>query len=163
MAHPDVLALQHLLATFPWREYSYKYGRWQPVEQWWDPHGLLPMKWGRTYDTFQLLDPNSGQPIGELRSRGKLSRPAGRLWFAGDPRVAGVYTPAGDGTRDRWLVTSRFVSEKQAREAAPTMRPSEIPAIDPGPYRERMSEKKWPWVVDQPTKPTEQIRAVTHR
>lgn len=65
-----------LLAAHPWQRYNYRYGRWQSEESLWK--GLLSFGVWETYhrerntDSFQLLDPYTGNPgwANSMRRRG---------------------------------------------------------------------------------------------
>ncbi|HWE92301.1 MAG TPA: hypothetical protein VG317_22740 [Pseudonocardiaceae bacterium] len=166
MGREDALRIQNILAHYPWREYGYKYGRWQRVDT------LLNTgyKWGQVFESFVLVDTTSGQEIGELTAEGlslfKLAKFSGKLWFAGEPTVAGVYSPAGDGVQDLRFVRSPFIEQKAVKEQALAMRPGHnppLPQATPGATAKLTPEetqKRWaapytrgPWIVDHPDKP----------
>lgn len=150
-ARAEALRVRNLLAHYPWHEYAYKYGRWERTDRFLS-YFYSVMKWAKSYDTFQLIEPASGRPIAEMYAPSiRLKKYSGRLWFAGDPRIAGVYTPVGDGTQDLWFASSRFVDVTAARTAALTLRPGELPPIDLVPYHDRAEQ--YPWVADHPNKP----------
>ncbi len=102
-----------VLAAYPWQRYNYRYGRWQADGILW--RALITFdvwesyKWRPNHDSFQLLDPYSGQRIGEFISDAEFKRdgtlshelpdviaaPGGTLEFAGNPASIGVYRPTG--------------------------------------------------------------------
>jgi hypothetical protein len=102
-----------VLAAYPWQRFNYRYGRWQASIIFW--RALITFDawesytWQRADDSFQLLDPHSGQAVGEFFSRAWLRKvsatppnesevldePGGTLDFAGDPGSLGVYRPPG--------------------------------------------------------------------
>jgi hypothetical protein len=163
--------MQNILAHYPWREYGYKYGRWQKV-------GTLLSDitagetWGKVFNAFVLVDLVSGQEVGEMTAAGvdgfPLVKYSGSLWFAGEPAVAGVYTPAGDGVRNLKFVRSPYLHLPSVNDHALVMRPGfnpELPRSVPGlnprlkydpnnKYRDdSYAKQKGPWVVDHPEKP----------
>lgn len=97
-----------------------------------------------------------------------LVKYAGRLWFAGEPTVAGVYTPAGDGVRDLRFVRSPHLHLKSVNDHALVMRPGynpesprSVPGLNPrskydpnNKYRDdRYATQKGPWVADRAESP----------
>jgi hypothetical protein len=150
--------IQHILAQFPWREYPYRYGRWQRAQRIVDL-GFPSFKWSRTYDTFQLLDPASGRPIAELTAdNATLPAPSGTLRFAGDPRVAGVYTPTTGGTppaHDLRLALSAFADRATALDEALRITPGRGAAIGSQRFNDQLlaDDDRRPWIAEQPGKP----------
>lgn len=145
----------HFLAYFPWREYEYKFGRWQRVARWWwDTHEFFAKKWVQTFDGFQLLDPQTGQEFAEMAPpQPELFQQSGRLWFAGDPMAGGVFSPAGDGRREVHFVWKRGIWLGEARTITEQvgLKSSARGISEPG----RGRPVGWaPWLVDQPIMPT---------
>lgn len=148
--------VRNVLASFPWQEYSYKYGRWQRVgallDLWWERY-----KWSKTYDTFQLVDRASGRVVGEFLAAGtKLAKYGGTVWFAGDPAIAGVCSPTPDVAEPNWLVISAFADQKTATEQLDQLRPGAAMWLPPGPVGRLAESPDAPWVADHPAKPARQ-------
>lgn len=144
--------VRNVIATFPWQEYDYKYGRWQRVR------ALLELgeryKWSKTYDTFQLVDRVSGRAVGEfLAARVKLAKYGGTVWFAGDPAVAGVCSPTPDDAAPNWLVISAFADQRAAAEQLDQLRPGVAMWLPPGPADRLADSPDMLWVADHPDKP----------
>jgi hypothetical protein len=153
LSRNEQAGIANILAHYEWRDYDYKYGRWGPEEKLWTFPGWSAKKWAETYLTFQLIDLASKEPVGELRALlGTLQKHSGRLRFAGDPAVAGVYAQAADGATPR-LTVSTLVSTNSGLAAALVMRPGHVPATDP-PRREAIVlDDRYPWIADHPEKP----------
>lgn len=147
--------LWHFLAYFPWREYDYKFGRWQRVARWWwDTHEFFAKKWVQTFDGFQLLDPQTGQQFGEMAPpQPELLQQSGKLWFAGDPMIGGVFSPAGDGRRELHFVWVRTIQLGAARKLNTLVSFSSAPRGLSEASR-GLPVGGAPWLVDHPTKPT---------
>ncbi|WP_189082057.1 hypothetical protein [Mangrovihabitans endophyticus] len=117
-----------VLAAYPWQRFNYRYGRWQADVILW--RALITFeawesyRWRRDTGSFQLLNPHSGERVGEFYSREYLrskamppgdepdvvAEPGGTLEFAGDPGSVGVYrTPGGDASTLRFSWTPRLI------------------------------------------------------
>jgi hypothetical protein len=159
----DLERIRHILGRYPWREYRYRYGRWQRTQRIVDL-GFPSFKWARTYDTFQLLDPVSGRPVAELVPRQRnLEPPGGVLWFAGDPGVAGVYAspspspggaPPGDGA-GLGLALSAFAGEREAFAEAMQLDPHRASPLGGQRHQGQLlaDDERRPWLADQPGRP----------
>jgi len=146
----DIATVRTVLARFPWREYQYKYGRWEWVDRLFD-FGFPLKKWARTYDTVLLLDPVSAQPAGELRAdRVKLRKYSGTVRFAGDPRVGGVLSTTGE---DIQFLATPFMGRGEVMSQLQVLRPGGTPPPDFVRYLREPPAKNRPWVADQPSKP----------
>lgn len=165
----EALRTQNILAHYPWREYGYKYGRWE-WEQTFFSIVATRYKWAHAFRSVALVDP-AGRELGEMTSyrieSSDLVKFSGRFWFAGEPTIAGVYSPVGDGVEKLNLVWSRLLVSKAAQDYALIMRPGAQPALphaDLRPSGSSSASKKHmdsmggrsigPWVVDHPVKPT---------
>jgi hypothetical protein len=164
----DARRMQNILAHYPWREYDYKYGRWEWEETFFSIVATR-YKWAHAFESVALLD-QAGREIGEMTSLQTdlpdLVKFSGRFLFAGEPTIAGVYSPVGDGVEKLNFVWSRLLGGKVAGNYALTMRPGDHPAlpqIDLRPPGMAAASRKhldsmggWPigpWVVDHPDKP----------
>jgi len=156
----DRVVLLNLLAQNPWREYTYKVGRWERVrpEPWefWRRASDEQYDWKRTYRAFQLLKPDTGAPVGEYRAerRIRLAAPSGSVWVAGDLRTVIAYSPTADGLRTVDLALYRRAPKWDALEYGRTMRPGIAPRFALVPYLESFPYRRSTWLADRPTKPT---------
>jgi hypothetical protein len=170
ISRDDALRMQNILAHYPWREYGYKYGRWEWEETFFSVVATR-YKWAHAFRSVALVDP-AGTELGEMTSSttettSDLVKFSGRFLFAGEPTIAGVYSPVGDGVEKLNFVWSRLLQGKTVENYALTMRPGDHPALPQIDLRQTVSaaaSKKhldsmggWPigpWVIDHPDKPT---------
>jgi len=153
--YAELKRIWHILSQYPWQVYPYRYGRWQRVQRIIDL-GYPSFKWNRIYDTFQLLDPSTGRPIAELTARScTLPKPSGVLRFAGDPHVAGVYTPATGGNDALRLALSAFADEKVIFAEALQIRPGRSTTGDSHRHNGQLlaDDERRPWIADHPDRP----------
>src|SRR4051795_6599250 len=67
-----------LLAAYPWQRLNYRWGRWEAEVTFWK--ALITFElwesyhWARNEETFQVVDPHTGQRLGELFAQQKLRR-----------------------------------------------------------------------------------------
>ena len=166
----DDLRIQHILANYPWREYGYKYGRWEWEETIFSSVIVTRYKWSRSFRSVELVDPG-GRELSEMTSfwteLPALCKYSGRFLFAGDPAVAGVYSPLGDGVEKMCFVYNRTLAVKEVKEYALVMKPGvahpALPEADLRPQSWSLASRKhkermggWPigpWVVDHSDKP----------
>lgn len=158
----------HVLANFPWQEYGYKYGRWQR-EGFFEGTNLdfIPLKWmtwERHDGTVLLTHPANGQPVAEVIGQYlRITGPAGRLLFAGDPNYAGILNVVTGGRRHLSLVGSLMLAPwvngrpgptaEQANAAAQALVPGQRPPVrlfDPDP---EWTARLGPWFADHPKRP----------
>ncbi|HEX4226851.1 MAG TPA: hypothetical protein VHZ97_31090 [Pseudonocardiaceae bacterium] len=145
--------LRNVLACYPWREYRYKYGRWQHRAALLDL-GSQRYKWAKTYDTFQLVEPETGRAVGEFLADGvRLAKYDGTVCFAGDPDIAGVCSPTPDDAAPNWLVISAFADKRAATEQVTQLRPGATMWLPSGPTGRLDDSSHAPWVADHPDKP----------
>lgn len=146
--------LANILAHYPWRQYRYKYGHWRREQRLWDLLDLFEYKWGKLYEAFQLVDPVSGRPLGVLWPLDiKLPKPAGTVWFAGDPRVAGVCRLTDSPDAKVHYTPSRLVTKEEELARASVMRPGDPPGPEAIRHDERLAQDKTPWIADIPNRP----------
>jgi len=159
----------YFLERYAWQEYPAKCGRWRRVDA---PDALTgdtnvsgpwtKKAWTVDYSWLLLFDPTSRQPIAvhlvgwptEQRN-GQLVAPVGgqttSVWFAGNPRLCGLFTSVGDGHSAffgfrlgerglrRWEGPQHF--EQLAAQAAAK------------PFADAQSAEYGPWLADQPEAP----------
>jgi hypothetical protein len=153
----------NVLANYPWREFGYKYGRWQRVLVVEELGGLIPWRsWERKSTTLLLTDPRTGQEVAEVEGLAtRVQAPAGRLLFAGDPAYAGVVSAVRDGERSIFIVGNirlghpegvQGIAEK-ARDLTKAMVPGRPPPAQLHPLPESSLRHLGPWVADHPEKP----------
>ena len=158
---------KYILERFAWQEYPVKLGRWSKVS---DPKSLnahtaldgLTNRWVWKADLRQvlILDPATRRPL----CRYEVKWPDDQdwatpqltsLWFAGDLRFGGLFTPVGDGRRT--AIGARREVPLGALETAAKMeqyaakfiaKPFKAPD-DPNTTGE-------PWIVDHPAEPEPQ-------
>lgn len=95
---PDIWTV---LAAYPWVRLPYRFGYWKPDYSWWA--GLITLglwynyHWVRGDRTFQFLDRQTNQPIGEFFKlpNAQLDMPRGEVLFAGDVNSIGVVWQVG--------------------------------------------------------------------
>jgi hypothetical protein len=159
-ATADLPTMRYLLAQYPWQQMPYRIGRWVWAEC--DIGSNISwFRWYRTYDTFQLLHPGTGMPIGEFAVRGKsfLRPPGGMLWFAGDPVVAGTYLPdGGDLQKIRLAVTLELPKSEALREVV-RLEPGRQYMGLPLPFLHLPAiDERRPWLAHQPERPPKRRR-----
>lgn len=59
----NALRMQNILGHYPWREYGYKYGRWQKVGTFFNQI-TDGYKWGHVFQEFALVDLATGARSG---------------------------------------------------------------------------------------------------
>lgn len=153
MANTTESRVRNVLACYPWQEYDYKYGRWQRVRALFDL-GVPRFRWKKTYDTFQLAERGTGRVVGEFVAADvKLAKDSGTVWFAGDPAIAGVCSPAPDDAVPTWLVVSAFADRRAATEQVDQLRPGGALWLPVAPTGRLTESSNAPWVADHPHKP----------
>jgi hypothetical protein len=151
----------NILANFPWREYGYKWGRWRrkpvidelPFIPWYD--------WYEVHETLLLTDPRSGREVNEVNGIViKAQKPAGRLFFAGDPHYAGVVNTVVDGERHMYIVGSVRLAglndtktSELARDLSKVMVPEHPPQANLLTLAQAYLDTLGPWLADHPEKP----------
>lgn len=165
----------YFLERFEWREYPAKCGRWHLGEAgsftltggsnlsgpW------TKMDWSPDYRWVLLLDPASRQPIAahivndwwvedpKARQVVPVANGVTSFWFAGNPLLGGMFTPAGNGHRAVFGYRSghsevaNFVNwtsgparfEQLAAQAASWT------------YTDKVASEFGPWLADQPQQP----------
>lgn len=150
----EALALRNILAHYPWTNYHYKYGRWESVNKLFD-FGYPRYKWSKTFHVFRLIDPATGQPVGEMVARGGLTAPSGTLRFAGEPSFAGAYIATPGDPAAVHFTWSSFVKGRATVEAAQRLRPGQVPMSERAAQRAWMAPEpaRGPWIADHPDKP----------
>jgi hypothetical protein len=102
-----------LLSRYAWQEFPVKYGCWALSETGVTGGTNLSGPWTKRsytpdYSWILLLDPGSGRPVarhwidtgfdGGLTVKDAPFPPgAASIWFAGDPRAFGMFSPVGNG------------------------------------------------------------------
>jgi hypothetical protein len=106
--------LTDVLSRFAWQQYPVKYGCWTLKETGLTGGTNLSGPWTKRaytadYSWILLLDPNTGRPLAKHRidtafEGGALvkavpfkTQGTTAIWFAGDPRAFGLFSPVGDG------------------------------------------------------------------
>ena len=151
--------IRSILAVYPWQRLNYRYGRWESAQTFWKAIITLDVweayHWETNDRTFQLLDPRSGQKLGELLARpGLLTMPAGTLEFAGDPASIGVYRPSGGAVDTITLGWCWLLNGVTLRKGIDALRGGADRL--PPPYRQidlDLHDKFRAWFVDEPAKP----------
>jgi hypothetical protein len=166
---------KYILERFAWQEYPVKLGRWAKIA---DPKGMnsrtvlegLTTRWVWDADLRQVLvlDPATREPLYEY----DVKWPDGQdwvtpqltsLWFVGDLRVCGLFTPVGDGYRTALGCRGDFplgafeTAQKVAQNAE---------TYAAKPYRRRVdrpSVTNGPWIADHPDEPEPQGPTRTKR
>jgi hypothetical protein len=157
-----------ILERFGWQEYRVKLGRWQKVDDKsalsYSKPGLPNLRWAWAQDLAAVLlhDPATGQPLYEYKifwpeNQDWVTTQTPSLWFAGDIRMYGLFSP-GDGRRvafgcRRDLPSSAFESVERIAEFTPKYAAKQ--------YRHARGDE--PWVVDHPQEPEAQAPPVTKR
>lgn len=160
---------QYLLERYPWQEYPVKAGRWRLIN---DPGALTTgtnmsgpwtkKTWTADLTWLLLLDPASRRPIAAhkvgwpTQQQGNrivspVSGQTASIWFAGDPRVCGLFTLVGDGHS----VTFGYRQGKRGfgRWEGPQQFEQLATAVAAEPYNEASSGEIGPWLADQPQAP----------
>lgn len=146
-----------LLALYPWQQYDYKLGRWERVVRLNTTFGN-ETRWGRAYDTMQVLMPSTGpgQAVGELQAELNIELPAprGSVLIAGNPSIAAAYSPVGDGSRSVHLVFSPFLPKEEALNwIAALGSTGAAPEPLPSTYSETFPYSRSTWLVDRRRRP----------
>jgi hypothetical protein len=158
---------KYLLERFAWQEYPVKLGRWSKIA---DPKSLnahtvldgLTNRWVWKADLGQvlILDPATQKPLCQYSVKWPDEQDWATpqltgLWFAGDLRFGGLFTPVGDGRRTAIggrrgvplgaLETAAKIEQFAAKYTA---KPFKTPD-DPTSTDE-------PWIIDHPQEPEPQ-------
>lgn len=126
-------AVESILDRWPWREYQYKFGRWNyynRITLWSILADNISEKkiWMRSLYTFQLFDPVDGTAFAEFAAPQRfgfgygLARYSGMVRFAGDPTALGVLE-TNDGSDQRRLVCLNKVARSTALAEAHILTP----------------------------------------
>lgn len=153
----------NILANFPWRTYTYKFGRWQRIPVLQGHITFFPSwrAWEQKFHSIMLTDPDTGRDIAELNGMAKhVQRPGGTLLFAGDPHYAGVIdSTTTKGKRALSIVgnirlmgdpENRIDVANKAKEITKTLTPGHPPNVrlyDPSP---KYTQHLGPWLADHP-------------
>jgi hypothetical protein len=161
---------QYLLERYQWQEYPVKIGRWLLIN---DPGALTTgtnmsgpwtkKTWTADINWLLLLDPASRQPLAAHKVTWPTEQQGNRLvspvstqtpsiWFAGDPRVGGLFTPVGDG-HSVVLFGHRYGKRALARWEGPQQFEQSAAAVAAEPYSEAGGGDVGPWIADQPQSP----------
>jgi len=165
---------KYILERYSWQEYPVKLGRWSKIA---DPKSLnsrtilegLTTRWVWEVDLRQvlILDPATRQPVCEYEVKwpDKQDWATPRLtslWFAGDLRFGGLFTPVGDGRRTavggrREVPLGALATVQKIEQNAPKYvdRPFRTP--------NQPSVTNGPWIVDHPQEPEPQGPTLTKR
>ncbi len=160
----------YFLERYAWQEYPVKCGRWHNTEDGsaltsgttvsgpWTKHVWVP-----DVRCVLLLDPNTRQPIAahtvpwwsEQRAGGTgfpVDPRTPSVWFAGDPRACGMFTPAGNGHQ---AVFGFRVGKAGLAEwdEGPGRFERAVPLLAAQPYDDSAPRDFGPWVVDHPQPP----------
>jgi hypothetical protein len=159
----------YFLERYAWQEYPVKCGRWHRVD---DPGALTSgttvsgpwtkKTWTADLRWLLLFDPAGRQPIAAHTvnwpspQQGATAPPVdGRtasIWFAGDPRVCGLFTPAGDGHTASF--GQRAGSEGLSLWQGGAQRYEQLAAnIATRPFADTAPPDYGPWLADQPQPP----------
>jgi hypothetical protein len=163
-----------LLAAYPWRRLNYRFGRWQSETILWK--GLITFElwesyhWERIEDSFQLLDPYTGDRLGEFYSHSELRRislrkryiepevliqPGGALEFVGEPGAIGAYRPLGGGADTIRYSWCPWLHSGVLGKGIEALRTGTLDRLPP-PYMFidlDLLDKYRAWFVDEPNKP----------
>ena len=167
---PDAQRDVYFLERYAWQEYPVKCGRWHVGEASAATSGTLmsgpwtKREWTPDLRWVLLLDPASRQPIAAhivhwWTERGPDDRPfapvsvnTASVWFAGDPRVCGMFTPAGNGHRAVFGYRAGKTGLKSWAEG-PARFEKAAPLLAAQPYQDEPSSEFGPWVADHPQQP----------
>jgi hypothetical protein len=158
---------KYVLERFAWQEYPVKLGRWVRIA---DPKSLnahtildgLTNRWVWKADLSRvlILDPATRQPLCEYTVKWPdeqdwASPQLTSLWFAGDLRFGGLFTPVGDGHRT--AIGSRRTVPLGALETAAKMEQF-APKYTAKPFKtpEDPNATDEPWIADHPAEPEPQ-------
>jgi hypothetical protein len=159
----------YFLERYAWQEYPVKCGRWLQIN---DPGALTTgtnmsgpwtkKTWTADVTWLLLFDPNSRQPIAAhkvdwpMRQEGNLmispvTSQTTSIWFAGDPRVCGMFTPVGAGH----MATFGHRAGKTGlrRWEGPQHFEQQAATIAAEPYNDAAGGDVGPWLADQPQSP----------
>ncbi|WP_433362619.1 hypothetical protein ACQPZX_30645 [Actinoplanes sp. CA-142083] len=151
-AQADAADTYSLLAALPWQRLNYRIGHWASEANTWK--ALLTFdawesyRWQRNEERFQVLDPHSGQRLGELYTQAELRRlngsayaapelivpPGGTLDFAGDPATVGVYRPPGGGADAIRFTWNPYLNNGVLRDGIKALREGTADRLPP-PYQ----------------------------
>jgi hypothetical protein len=163
----------YFLERYAWQEYPVKCGRWRVGDAssftltggtnlsgpWTKKEWNIDLTW------VLLLDPATRQPIAahivdwwrEERPQDKhlffpVSSTTASLWFAGDPRVCGMFTPEGNGHRAVFGYRAGKTGLKSWAEG-PARFEKAAPLLAAQPYQDAPSNEIGPWIADHPQQP----------
>ncbi|GAA2521364.1 hypothetical protein [Winogradskya humida] len=162
-----------LLAAYPWQRVNYRFGRWQAEQTGWKYLISLSLwdsyHWARSVDVFQLLDPYTGAPIGELSAPsfhysmwGKpdveddlLHEPGGALEIAGDPTSLVAYRPFGGSPDTIRFAKSPWSTVFPQIKAIELLRTGQADRLPPAgqPVDYAYLDMYRAWFADEPNKP----------
>lgn len=167
----------YFLERFAWQEYPVKCGRWRLGEASSALTGGTTLSgpwtkkdWAADLNWVLLLDPASRQPIAaHYVTWWREERPGDRhlllpvrgdtpsIWFAGDPRACGMFTPAGNGHRAAFGYRAGKGGLKSWDEG-PARFERAAPLLAAEPYTEPKSPEYGPWLADCPQPPPRPAR-----
>ncbi|GAB1689439.1 hypothetical protein [Krasilnikovia sp. M28-CT-15] len=173
LALANALDTWSLLASLPWQRLNYRWGRWQAEQTGWK--ALISFEawesyhWQHDDDRFQVIDPHSGQRLGEFYAQSQLRKfdgkvyerpeaimqPGGTLEFAGNPATIGVYRPPGGGADSIRFTWNPWLNNGVLRDGIAALRSGSADSLPP-PYQFvdlDLLDKYRIWCIDQPDKP----------
>ena len=160
----------YFLERYAWQEYPAKCGRWRVGEASSLTGGTTlsgpwtKKQWVPDLRCVLLFDPASRQPIAahvvhwwsEQQPDGRAAAPVSgattSVWFAGDPRACGMFTPAGHGH----LAAFGYRAGKSGLESwaeGPARFEKAAPLLAAQPFDDQVSGEFGPWIADHPQQP----------
>lgn len=167
---------RYFLERYAWQEYPVKCGRWRVGDAssftltggtnlsgpWTKKEWNIDLSW------VLLLDPATRQPIAahtvdwwrEERPEDRhlffpVSSKTASLWFAGDPRVGGMFTPAGNGHRAAFghRAGNSTIGNYRTWENGPQPFEELTAKAASWSYEDKVSAEFGPWLADHPQQP----------
>lgn len=150
-ARSDRRAVENVLAGHAWKTYGYKFGQWRHERPLWTAPLIFLGDWWRWFDTFQLIDLHTGEPVGEMVARNRIRwgshrmrKFSGTVEFAGDPVYLGVYRMPGDS--HSVFTHTKWGNYRSAVEVTSHMRTGETPRKG---FRDEVVARRTGWLVFQ--------------
>lgn len=162
----------YFLERYAWQEYPVKCGRWRvgaassfTLTGGTNLSGPWTRKeWNADLSCVLLLDPSTREPIAahtvdwwtDVDDGGHPLKPVDTrttsIWFAGDPRVCGLFTPVGDGHRTAFGF--RFgKSGLRSWKEGPAGFEKTASLIAAEPFADTTASEFGPWIADRPEPP----------
>lgn len=153
----------YILERYAWQQYPVKYRRWHKIVARAKSEMIRDTvldnytgrwEWQPDHSVVLLLDPATGSPIAEHSLAGSMDFPwlpadATHVWFAGNPRVSGMFTAVGDGSRAVFGRSRALWGVAKPFESLPDR---DFPTTN-GPYVERLEKSEGSWLADSPQPP----------